>query len=231
MTLVLCLPNMACVGSPAKSRKDLTLIDSDQMVLPVSVHRLKFERDAHLSAQGDYAEVERLFKEVNAIWSKWGITWEVNSIDTVTVKAKDFALPRLGFSARWEFRDAAAELIPEPTGDRRWQVYLVRQFPVNGSGVYVLEKSAVLYGELNKKGRRCPEILAHELGHSLGLSHVPLPGNLMYVGPVRTPSADLKLTPKQIRRALIQATAGPVYKRLDKQSNKRRHRRVPKSLP
>lgn len=191
--------------------KKMTRTEPRQMTLPVSVVRLSFEGNADLSGQSDYAEVERLFKEVNAVWSRWGITWEVSSIETKTVSAADFITPANGFASPREFRDAAAELIPAPSGDRRWRVYIMRQFPIAGSSVYLVEKSTVLYGELNKEGDRYPVILAHELGHSLGLRHVPMAGNLMYAGPGKTPSTDLKLTPMQIRQARQQAAAGPFF--------------------
>lgn len=193
------------------AKNNTNRMDSRRMILPVSVVRLVFLKDTELSAKGDYAEVERLFKEVNEVWSRWGITWEVRSIVTQTVSATDFLTPVNGFLSPREFRDAAAELIPEPSGERRWRVYVMRQFPVDGSAVYIMEKSAVLYGELNKEGNRYPVILAHELGHSLGLRHVPMVGNLMYAGPGKTPSKDLRLTTIQIQQARQQAQAGPFY--------------------
>ena len=49
-------------------------------------------------------------------------------------------------------------------------------------------------------------VLAHELGHSLGLQHTNLPGNLMQVGrPMDMPY----LTKEQIDIARIQAMKGP----------------------
>ncbi len=191
--------------------RQMTRAPARGMTLPVSVVRLAFEGDAALSARSDYAEIERLFREVNAVWSRWGITWEVTSIDTKTVAGANFVTPANGFSSPREFRDAAATLIPDPSGDRQWRVYFMRRFPIAGSAVYLVEKSAVLYGELNKDGERYPVILAHELGHSLGLRHVPMPGNLMYAGPGKTPSTDLTLAPQQIRQARQQASAGPFF--------------------
>jgi hypothetical protein len=216
MTVVLMGGGMmgACIQrdmAQANTPKKTTQMESRQMTLPVSVVRLEFEKDADLSAQSDYAEVERLFQEVNAVWSRWGIFWEVSTIETRTISAADFVTPKNGFASPREFRDAAAELIPDHSGDRQWRVYLMRQFPIAGSAVYIVEKSAVLYGELNKEGNRYPVILAHELGHSLGLRHVTIPGNLMYAGPGKTPSTELQLFPMQIRQARQQAAAGPLF--------------------
>ena len=118
-------------------------------------------------------------------------------------------VPSEGFSNPRKFRNAIADLIPANSSDRLWRVYLVHQFPVSGSAVYIIEKGAVLYGELNKFGERYPVVLAHELGHSLSLRHVPFPDNLMYGGGQKDPEKTQKLRPIQIKRAKMQARQGP----------------------
>jgi len=180
--------------------------------LPVSVYLLTFSDQAQLSAQYSAQDVAKLFDEVNAIWSKSGITWSVDSVTTVPVAGNDFKIPTAGFANPRAFRDAVAGLIPDATSTGRWRVYLVRQFPINGSAVYIIEKGAVLYGELNKFGARQPVILAHELGHSLGLQHVSMSDNLMYAGPEKSPELTLMLDPQQIKRATEQASVGPLLR-------------------
>lgn len=177
--------------------------------MPVAVYLLEFSSMQQLSAQYAQEDVMELFDDVNALWSRYGLTWDVESVQTMYVTRARFSEPVEGFSSPREFRNAVADIIPAPSTAQKWRVYLVNQFPVNGSAVYIIEKGAVLYGELNKKGERHPVILAHELGHSLGLRHVSNPENLMYAGPQKDTAKTRQLGPQQIIRAKRQAGLGP----------------------
>lgn len=180
--------------------------------MPVNVYLLKFSNPKDLSARYTKKDVKELFEEVNDIWSKLGFIWTVDSVETVQVGENSFSVPPDGFSSPREFRDAIADVIPnEKTG--RWRVYIVNQFPIKGSSVYIVEKGAVVYGELNKSGERYPVILAHELGHSLGLRHEKSPDNLMYGGPEKNPERTMQLSDQQIKRAKGQAGLGPFKRR------------------
>lgn len=180
-----------------------------ELSMPVSVYLLKFSTMKVLDAHYTDNDVMELFDEVNEIWSKWGMTWQVDSIETVYVNENAFKAPSNGFSNPREFRNTIAEVIPDVTDSRQWRVYLVHQFPVNGSAVYISEKGAVLYGELNKNGERHPVILAHELGHSLKLRHAEHTNNLMYAGRGKDPDHMLEMDSDQIERAKTQAGIGP----------------------
>ena len=190
--------------------------------IPVSVYLLSFSDHDKLNAQYSPEEVIRLFDDVNAIWSNWGIACTVKTIEKIHLTEKDIRLPAKGFATRREFRDVMAAWIPEESIKRHWRVYIVRQFPVKGSAVYISEKQAILYGELHIYGERHPVILAHELGHSLGLRHVPFPQNLMYAGPDKNPDIPATLSPVQIRQARKQARIGP-FQPQDWQLNQHRN--------
>lgn len=177
--------------------------------IPVSVYLLSFSGADKLSARYSPEGVIRLFDDVNAIWSNWGIACTVKTIEKIHLTEKDIQFPAKGFATRREFRNLMAAWIPEETLERHWRVYILRQFPVKGSAVYISEKQAILYGELHIYGERHPVILAHELGHSLGLRHVPFPQNLMYAGPDKNPDIPATLSPIQIRQARKQARIGP----------------------
>ena len=177
--------------------------------IPVSVYLLSFSGADKLNARYSPKEVMRLFDDVNAIWKNWGISCTLKTIEKIHLTQKDIRFPAKGFATRREFRDLMAAWIPEETDERHWRVYIVRQFPVKGSAVYISEKQAILYGELHIYGERHPVILAHELGHSLGLRHVPFPQNLMYAGPDKNPDIPATLSPVQIRQARKQALIGP----------------------
>ncbi len=188
---------------------DVRAAAEDVMTLQVDVFLLEFWGYPHLSAEYGERELEELFAEVNAIWAQAGIQWNLASVERVDLREADFEIPTRGFMRPREFRNAVATVIPEDPSAGRWPVYFVRQFPVPGSGVYLVELGTVLYGELNQHGVRRPVVLAHELGHSLGLPHVPQPDNLMYGGRDRNPELTQNLNPRQINRARAQAKIGP----------------------
>ena len=178
--------------------------------LPVSVYLCDFEGMKELSAKYTHRDVIKLFDEVNEIWAKWRIKWDVESVEDITFTRDMFKIPTGGFRKNREFRNAVARLIPHNIQGRHWRVYIMDEFPVRGSAVYVSERGAVLYGEVNNRGERLPVILAHEFGHSLGLQHVSFSDNLMYAGKDRDPELTKNLKPWQIKRARKQALIGPV---------------------
>lgn len=216
--VVVFLPVWACADEAVASTKGA-------LTLPVSVYLLEFSDDSQLSAQHSEQDVKKVFDAVNAIWSKAGITWNVDSVATVKVASTDFTIPAAGFATNRDFRDAMARVIPDATETGRWRVYFVRKFPVEGSSVYIVEKGAVLYGELNKRGEGRPTILAHELGHSLGLQHdSSSPENLMYSGKGMNPELALNLDPQQIKSAQAQASQGPLQRAAKERPERPRER-------
>ncbi|SLM32702.1 Putative peptidase M10, metallopeptidase [Desulfamplus magnetovallimortis] len=215
---ILSLPNMACTNSvnvPHKSYQK-AMHNPKILELPVSVYLLDFAGEKKLNSRYSHGDVKRLFEEVNYIWLKWNIKWNIESIESITIGKERFKFPDNGFKKRREFRNAVARVIPDSMDKNRWRVYFVDQFPVNGSAVYIAEKRAVLYGELNKHGERHPVILAHEFGHSLGLQHVKFKNNLMYAGPGKDPERSQNLMPWQIKSAREQAILGPAWHELNK---------------
>ena len=107
----------------------------------------------------------------------------------------------------------AAVLPTENVRPDIWNVFLVRDFGGTIGGVYLVRQQVVVSAELDPLGSRdlsggTARILAHELGHSLGLDHVQCsgPGNLMAAGcPLGTRT---RLDPVQIQSARRQAKTG-----------------------
>ncbi len=182
---------------------------SEEMVLNVDVYLLKFSSYPALDSQYNMDELNELFFEINKIWEQANIRWRVDSVSEFEVSPESFTIPPDGFGGPRPFRNAMANFIPPPTQSHRWPVYIMRQFPIQGSGVYIVERRSVLYGELSQHGSEEPVILAHEMGHALGLPHVDAADNLMYAGPGRDPALTRALNPFQQQNVRAQAEIGP----------------------
>ncbi len=189
--------------------------DRSELGLQVRVHLLSSEF-APLSTELTEDEVATVFTRVNAIWQQALIRWEIESI------LREDALNSDAFAAilrgdRPVSDDVIASVLPREnllTGD--WDVFLILSLGGIAGGIYFPGIPAALSAELDPDGRReltgaTARILAHELGHSLSLPHVPCTaaGNLMSPG---CPATDrTRLTDSQVEAARQQALTGHPY--------------------
>lgn len=184
----------------------------DTKIIPVDIYRLVFATDPGLNSRFESHDIERLIARVNSTWSQARVRWTIGQVNTVHVTRDD--LPDgLPAKDRREFRRALAKIARrhflESDDGKRWRIALMQRFPIAASGLYAGEVSTVFYGETSKNGEAQPIVLAHELGHALGLSHVQQETNLMYGGRAKDPGRTRKLERWQIEDAWRQAANGP----------------------
>lgn len=107
--------------------------------------------------------------------------------------------------------EALSSILPSGNLTRgRWDVFFAKTLGGLAGGVYLPGVPAVMVAEFDPTGARDlvvsgPRILAHELGHSISLEHVPCTtvGNLM--APGCTTGERTRLTEDQITFTLRQA--------------------------
>lgn len=178
--------------------------------LPVRVHVVT-SRVAPIDATLTNSGVQALFDRANQVWQAAEIAWRIESISTVAAQSEtevELALanstplsPGLLLSVV-----AGAQLTPG-----EWDVFLVSDLTsaFGAPGVYFPSVPLMFSSQVDPAGVGDPgRILAHELGHSLTLPHVPCTpeGNLMSPG---CPSADrTRLTAAQVQAARGQALRG-----------------------
>ena len=158
-------------------------------------------------------EVGEVIQAVNEVWAQADVVWQIEQIVRELALNPDVFRLVLNDTRGNSTGLVAAVLPHENLRSDIWNVFLIRDFGGTVGGVYLLDDQVVVAAELDPLGNRdlsgaTARILAHELGHSLGLGHVPCieAGNLMAAGcPLGTRTL---LEPVQIRIARQQAATG-----------------------
>lgn len=200
------------------STVDPEVDEGGPVTLPVRVHVLSSERYPQLDARIDELEIEELLDGANRTWASAEISWDVDEIlfeDAVEIDDFQRMLEEVA-----EGRDVDADVLRGilPRENRvpgEWDAYFIHDLgesPVAGvyfgAGLVVVKVASQFESpDLDLTGR----VLAHELGHSLSLPHVPCVarGNLMAVGCLGEDRSRLESS--QIAAARQQALRGVPY--------------------
>ncbi len=184
-TLALCCGNVAGPETPS----DLM---TGNTILNVRVHLLQSAEFDALNATLDAGEVAVLFAGANRIWEPAGVRWRVESI----IREPAHNAETYDKLFRGEIVDTLKVMLSifprENLLSDGWDVFVLRDFGrVGAGGVYISfpEAQVAFFAEVGSGGEQRPlgsgpRVLAHELGHSLGLPHAPCTttGNLMAPG-------------------------------------------------
>ena len=185
----------------------------DAIELEVRMHVVQSDELDALNARLSDAEVTELLTAVNDIWSQAGIVWTLESV--VREDARNESVFRDALMSRTvsPISVLTRVLTPDNLHPDIWNVFMIRDFGGTVGGVYLPIEKVVVSSEVDLLGQReidggMARILAHELGHSLGLVHVPCTaqGNLMAAGCLQ--GLRTFLDPTQVTRVRLQAEFG-----------------------
>ena len=157
--------------------------------LAVRMHLVQSDHPEALNVGLSDAEVMELIIAVNVTWAQAGIIWSQESILREDARNEPLFRRALTDPTLDPISVLTAVLTPENLRADIWNIFMIRDFGGAVGGVYLQREKVVVSAELDPSGQRdidggMARILAHELGHSLGLSHVPCAGqgNLMAPG-------------------------------------------------
>lgn len=185
---------------------------AQQLELPLVAYRYTFAAAPNLDSQLSKSEIEALVAEVNRIWKPYDIRWKLQSVIDRRIEAKDFAA-LTGAEERLDIKSRLLAIAPKSADRQLWKMVLIKEFPVPAGGLYLPEPQTLFFAEVSRGGKTSPIILAHELGHSLGLAHDRSPTNLMNPAAGARDSAlatAQALTPEQVTASRAQAQEGPI---------------------
>jgi hypothetical protein len=153
-----------------------------EIVVPIRVHILRSAESLHLTCTCTEAQITAWFARADTIWSQAAIHWDIESFvyeeaanpsefDRIVALGED-ADPTDRYTVVHSVYPLEQRLAPG------WNIFFINRMAYGG-GVYNPQTQAVLIGEYNPNGAFNTSILAHELGHSLGLPHSQELYNLM----------------------------------------------------
>ncbi len=199
---ILILVIIAISGCSQSETVVITEPDIENIIIPVNVKKYNFTNETTLSSSLSLAEIENYFARINEIWKQANITFIINSFETIELNDEVFLTNNYLDFTNKDFRLELENLSEthintnSMTNQGIWTLVLIKKFPHPAGGVWSNSTEIVFFAETNNDERVVENILAHEFGHSLSLTHLnphQHPTNLMKSGDGNPLTAELLL--------------------------------------
>ena len=142
--------------------------NADEAILvPVSLHLIN-DGTVQYSTNRNIDDLETSFNEVNRIWKQAGIEFYIEDIDVIKIENKEFTSILTGEVAKLTQRN--------DYDDNMINGYFARY--INSNGISFPPQGVFLIGDIITANDY--RVIAHELGHMLGLHHVETRNYLMF---------------------------------------------------
>lgn len=147
------------------------------ILIPINLVSLEFEAAKPLSSTWGEVEASELIGQLNQIYQQYGIEWKLNDTNKLKVNATQYQEVHFQESIK-SFLSKITRAIGTPGQGSRSipTIYVIKSFPKGAEEVAINlpQLNSVLFSERTEaKGKGSPAILAHELGHNLGLTDIP----------------------------------------------------------
>lgn len=163
-----------------------TFQNEQNIILPINIIGLQFEGASAMSSTYGEAEAMGLISQLNLIYRQYGIEWKLNNSKAIKIGKAQYQEVHFPESLRsFTTKVSSAIKTPGSGSNDMATVYVTKKFPDGADEIATklnMPNSVIFAEKSQNTGKGNPNVLAHELGHILGLADIPKnDGNLMSI--------------------------------------------------